>query len=449
MHLTSRTPSLEGRADLNPSLIRMGTMTHFGILTPGAATGPLHTMLPLGQELQRRGHRVTLFGIPEAEPKAIAAGVAFSPVGAAEFPMGASVEGLSKLGQLQGLAALQYTIHLLNQLSMVMLRDAPIAIKAAGVEALLVNQGVVEGGTIAEHLQLPFVTVCSAVVLNREPGIPPFCTPWRYSPTRWARWRNQLGYAVLDRVAKPMRDLLDDHRREWRLPRYSSLNEAYSPLAQISQAPVEFEFPRQELPPWFHFTGTYHTAASRIAVPFPYDQLNGRPLIYASMGTLQNRLQWVFKTIAAACEELEVQLVISLGGSAKPESLPDLPGKPLVVESAPQLELLQKATLMITHAGMNTTMECVQKGVPMVAIPVANDQPGVAARIAWTGAGECVPLRRLNVARLRTVIQQVLRQDSYKQQVLRLQQATHRAGGVQRAADIVEQAVATGKPVLA
>jgi zeaxanthin glucosyltransferase len=424
-------------------------MTHFGILTPGAAIGPLHTMLPLGQELQRRGHRVTLFGILEAEPKALAAGVAFSPVGVAEFPLGASVQGLSKLGQLQGLAALQYTIHLLNQLSTVMLRDAPAAIQAAGVDALLVNQGVVEGGTIAEHLQLPFVTVCSAVVLNAEPSIPPFCTPWRYSPTRWARWRNQLGYAVLERIAQPMRDLLDDHRREWKLPLYSSLNEAYSPLAQISQAPAEFEFPRQELPPWFHFTGTYHTPASRASVPFPHDQLNGKPLIYASMGTLQNRLQWVFETIAAACEGLEVQLVISLGGSAKPESLPDLLGRPLVVEYAPQLELLQKAVLMITHAGMNTTMECVQQGVPMVAIPVANDQPGVAARIAWTGAGKCVPLRRLNVLRLRKVIQQVLSQESYKQQVLRLQEATHRAGGVQRAADIVEQAIATGKPVLA
>lgn len=40
-------------------------MTHFGIISPGAATGPLNTMLPLVQELQRRGHRVTLFGTPD------------------------------------------------------------------------------------------------------------------------------------------------------------------------------------------------------------------------------------------------------------------------------------------------------------------------------------------------------------------------------------------------
>lgn len=424
-------------------------MTHFGILTPGAATGPLNTMLPLGQELQRRGHRVTLFSTPDTESKVLTAGIAFAPIGVAEFSMDSNAEALSKLGQLQGLAALQYTVDLLKQVSIMMLREAPAAIKAAGVDALLVNQGVVEGGTIAEHLHLPFVTVCSAVVLNREPTIPPFCTDWQYSPARWARVRNQIGYLVLERLGKPLRDLLDDYRREWNLPLYSSPNDAYSPLAQISQAPAEFEFPRQDLPPWFHFTGTYHTAASRTPVPFPHEQLNGKPLLYASMGTLQNRLNWVFETIASACEGLEAQLVISLGGSANPESLASLPGNPLVVEYAPQLEILKKATLMITHAGMNTTMECVQHGVPMVTIPVANDQPGVAARIAWTGAGQMVPLRRLKVSRLRNAINQVLSQDSYKQQVLRLQEATHRAGGVRRAADIIEQAISTGKPVLA
>lgn len=96
---------------------------------------------------------------------------------------------------------------------------------------------------------------------------------------------------------------------------------------------------------------------------------------------------------------------------------------------------------------MNTTMECLKNGVPMVAIPIANDQPGVAARIAWAGAGEFVPLSGLSLSRLRAAIQQVLTQDSYKQNALRLQQAIQKAGGVSRAADIIEQAISTGKPV--
>ncbi len=424
-------------------------MTHFGILSPGAATGPLNTMLPLGQELQRRGHRVTHFGTLDTQPKVLAAGIEFSPIGEQDFPVGSSAEFLSKLGQLRGLAALQYTIELLKQISAVTLRDAPAALQAAGVEALLVNQSSVEGGTIADFLGIPFISVCSAVVLNREPSIPPLFTTWKYSQAWWAILRNQAGYTLLNRVAKPIKDLVDEYRQEWKLPLYSQPNDGYSQLAQISNAPAEFEYPRQELPPWFHFTGSYHTSANRASVPFPYEKLTDKPLIYASMGTLQNRLIWVFETIASACEKLDAQLVISLGGSAKPESLPNLLGNPLVVEYAPQLEVLEKATLMITHAGMNTTMECVKKGVPMVAIPVANDQPGVAARIAWTGAGEFITLKKLNVPRLRNAIEQVLTKESYKQNALRLQAATHRAGGVSRAADIIEQAVSTGKPVLA
>lgn len=109
--------------------------------------------------------------------------------------------------------------------------------------------------------------------------------------------------------------------------------------------------------------------------------MTGQPLIYASLGTLQNRLQYVFQYIAQACVGLDAQLIISLGGGISPESIPELPGSPLVVGYAPQLELLQKASLVITHAGLNTTIESLSHGVPMVAIPISLDQPGVAARI--------------------------------------------------------------------
>jgi len=98
---------------------------------------------------------------------------------------------------------------------------------------------------------------------------------------------------------------------------------------------------------------------------------------------------------------------------------------------------------------MNTTLECLTNGVPMVAIPVANDQPGIAARIAWTGAGEVVPLKKLSVERLNKAVKQVLTEDSYKNNALRLQEAIKQGGGVSKAADIIEQVVSTGEPVLA
>ena len=85
----------------------------------------------------------------------------------------------------------------------------------------------------------------------------------------------------------------------------------------------------------------------------------------------------------------------------------------------------------------------------MVAIPVANDQPGVAARIAYTGVGEMVSLKKLSVPKLRSAIGKVLTQESYKQRAMEMQEAIGRSGGVKRAADIIEQTVLTGKPVLA
>ncbi|HAT12507.1 MAG TPA: glycosyl transferase family 1 [Microcoleaceae bacterium UBA11344] len=423
-------------------------MTHFGIICP-AATGHLNPMIPLGSELLRRGHRVTVFCLPDAKAKTLASGLEFQPLAEDEFPAGSMAEGFAQLGKLSGLTAFRYTIKLITQVSDILLSQAPAIIKKAGVEALLVDQVSPEGGTIADFLNIPFVTVCSALMVNRDPNIPPFCTSWQYNPTLANRLRNQVSYQFLNLAVKPILAGISEYRRKWKLPLHSHPDDYYSKLAQISQQPAELEFPRQNLPPHFHFTGPYHNRKTRKPVPFPFEKLTGKPLIYASMGTVQNRLLDVFQTIASACEGLDAQLVISLGGGATPESFPQLPGNPIVVGYAPQLELLKKATLTITHAGMNTTLESLSNGVPMVAIPVANDQPGVAARIAYTGVGEVVSLKELSIPKLRSAIEKVLTQESYKQRAIEMQEAIVRSGGVKKAADIIEQVILTGKPVLA
>jgi zeaxanthin glucosyltransferase len=423
-------------------------MTHFGIICPAAA-GHLNPMTTLGYELQRRGHRVTVLGIEDAQPKVLAAGLEFVAIGKSDFPKGTTTELFTRLGNMSGFKALQYTLDWIANAANMCLRDTPEAIKTAGIDALLVDQASPEGGTVAEYLGIPFVSVCSAIMLNREINVPPFITSWNYDPSWLGLLRNRLGYVLLDRIGKSLRKVINDYRQQWNLSLHHNHKENYSKLAQISQQPAEFEFPRKELPSVFHFTGPYSNPASREPAPFPYEQLTGQPLIYASMGTLQNRLLWIFQTIAEACVDLDVQLVIALGGGSSPESLPKLPGNNIVVGYAPQLELLSKATLTVTHAGMNTTLESLSNGVPMVAIPITNDQPGVAARIAWTGVGEVVPLSKVSVKKLQKVIQKVLIEDSYKKNASRLQKAICSARGVSQAADIIEQVVFTGKPVLA
>lgn len=422
-------------------------MTHFGIICPAPA-GHLNPMTSLGYELKGRGHCVTLFGVLDVKSKAEATGLCFSPIGKSEYPIGEVSRSVKRLGELSGLAASQYTFIQLKQQADVTLRDTPQAIRGVGVEALLVDQLSPEGGTIAEFLEIPFVTVSSSLIMNQEESIPPFFTPWAFDPSWWAILRNQLVYGLYNYLEKPLWDLIAVYRQQWNLPHYSHSRDSYSQLAQLSQQPAELEFPRQTLSQCFHFTGPFSNPASREPANFPLTRLTGQPLIYASLGTVQNRLLWIFHDIAQACAEIDIQLVISLGGSTEPEALPEMPGNPLVVEYAPQLALLQKATLTITHAGMNTVLESLSNGVPIVAIPITNDQPGVAARIAWTGTGEVVPLDRVSVPKLRAAIKRVLSDDSYRRNATRLKGVIGRAGGVSRAADIVVQAIYTGKPVL-
>ena len=421
-------------------------MTHFGLLCP-ATIGHLNPMIALGCELKSRGHSVTLFGILDTQSRVQQAELNFWAIGQTDYPLGISADRMAVLGKLKGWAAVRYTAQLMEQAAAMVLREGPLALQDAGVDALLVDQVYPAGGTLAEWLDLPFVTLCSALLMNQEAGIPPFFTPWHYGDSFWAKLRNRAGYALINRISAPMLNLINQYRQQWQLPLLQHPDQTYSPLAQLSQLPAALDYPRTHLPPWFHYTGPYQ--AHREPVPFPYEQLTGQPLIYASVGTLQNRLLYIFHDIATACADFDVQLVLSLGRGINANALSDLPGSPIIVNYAPQLELLQTATLAITHAGSGTILDALSYGVPLVALPIANDQPATAARLAWSGAGKVIPFSRLSAPKLRKAIATVLGQASYRHHAARLQQQIQQGGGVRAAVEIIEQAVTTRQPVIA
>lgn len=86
-------------------------------------------------------------------------------------------------------------------------------------------------------------------------------------------------------------------------------------------------------------------------------------------------------------------------------------------------------------------MGSLSSGVPVVAIPVTHEEPGIAARLKRTGAGEALPISKLQASRLRALVAQVLKSDSYRERARGMQQAIRKAGGVSRAVDIVLEAV--------
>jgi UDP:flavonoid glycosyltransferase YjiC (YdhE family) len=404
-------------------------------------TGHLYPMTALAHSLQKKGHTVVIFGIADTERVVRAAGIEFQQIGTEDHPPGTLRKLDEQLARLKGIAAFQFTLKRVRNSTRMVLRDGPDAVRTAQVDALLVDEAEF-AGNVADHLGLPWISIALIPPLLPDDRFPPFWLGWAAGQDWLSRLRNRLAIHLLLRIASPIFRDVNRQRAEWGLKLLRRPEDGLSPLAQITQLPEALEFEiRGEKPSGLHYTGPFLHAEKRPVVDFPWDRLDGRPLIYASLGTLQNGSEAIFRTIAAACVGLDAQLVISLGGGMDPARLGKLAGDPLVVRFAPQLELLKRARMVITHAGLNTVLEALYEGLPLVAVPLANDQPGVAARLKARGACVVVSRHRLNPNRLRKAVQLVLQDGSYREAAQALQKAIRQLDGPDQAADLIEQAL--------
>jgi len=409
-------------------------------------TGHINPMTALAGRLRERGHEFVLFGIADCEAKVRAAGTEFYRIGEADYPLGTLPALDKRLGELKGLATFKFTVERVKNTARMVLRDGPEAVRQAGVDVLLVDEGDM-GGTVAEHLGLPFVSIAFFPPLVQHSRIPPFCFGWAGGQDVLSRLRNWLGMRLLLQVAAPIYAVVNRQRKVWGLKRLKRPTDALSPLAQIAQLPHILEFENSCQSSFLHYTGPFINARLRTPIDFPWERLDGSPLIYASLGTMQNGAEDIFRTIAASCAGLDAQLVISLGGGIAPERLGSLPDDPLVVAYAPQLEIVKRAAVVITHAGLNTVLESLAEGVPLVCMPLGNDQPGVAARVAARGAGVVVSRRGLTVPRLRTAIRAVLEDEKYRRAARKIQVAMAQVDGLELAANVIEVALQIRMPV--
>jgi zeaxanthin glucosyltransferase len=280
-----------------------------------------------------------------------------------------------------------------------------------------------------------------------EPDVPTGVTSW-YPQSRWpGTWRDPVvcafgNWAFQRRIGRHV----NHHRRLLGLPARSNYLAHWSgSLARVSQCPDVFDFPRR-VASSYHGVGSIRSPGD-MSVPFPFERLDGRPLVYASLGSLQGGRRELFAAIAEACAPLDVQLVITHGHQLDERAASGFAGDPIVVPYAPQRELLGRARLAIFHAGMNTVLDALEAGVPMVVIPLAFEQPGIAARVGWHGAGEVVPLAAASAERIRSATRRVLSDPSYREAAQRIGAQLPEAGGLARAVRIIQQAFATRQPV--
>ena len=75
----------------------------------------------------------------------------------------------------------------------------------------------------------------------------------------------------------------------------------------------------------------------------------------------------------------------------------------------------------------------------MVALPITHDQPAIAARVAWSGSGVALAMQSVTASKLRDAVVRVMQTPAYRARAQQLALAIQAAGGVERAADIVEK----------
>jgi UDP:flavonoid glycosyltransferase YjiC (YdhE family) len=315
-----------------------------------------------------------------------------------------------------GLEAFKSTMSTIAKCVQIILRDLPDAIDELKVDALLVDEVVYWGGaTVAEIKNIPFGTVANAMNIMHCTDGPPFLTTWQYSGSTLYRLRDSIAWYLLSWLPSSPRLAANAWREQQGLPIIPPGTLRNGGHIQLAQQPAFFEFPKSDnvLPKHFFYTTPWHRLDRDVDIPFPFERLNpSKKLIYASLGTVQNNLLHVYHNICKACLDMEdVQLVIALGKEGASIDIPEseLPSECIIVGFCPQMNILRKASLVITHCGMNTCLETLACGLPAVAIPVTNDQPGVAAR--WQSLGAVKVVSHVNYAtasRIREYIDDIL-----------------------------------------
>jgi MGT family glycosyltransferase len=199
----------------------------------------------------------------------------------------------------------------------------------------------------------------------------------------------------------------------------------------------EFQLQGNAFDDRYQFVGPSIPPQRDLTDGFPMDWLKpDRPLIYVSLGTTYHQVPEFYRACLQAFAEMPVQVVLSTG----PGGMKDLGPEPdnfLIRKSVPQVPLLRRASVFVTHGGMNSANEALYCGVPMVVIPQAGDQHLVASRIAELGAGLTIRAAEVSVERLRETVTRVLACSNFRQRSQELAVSMKEGGGYRRAARLI------------
>jgi MGT family glycosyltransferase len=149
-----------------------------------------------------------------------------------------------------------------------------------------------------------------------------------------------------------------------------------------------------------------------------------------------------FKKIIIALSGSEYHVILSVGEYFPISELRNLPVNFEINRLASHLEILPHTDLHLYSGGPNGTLEGLQFGVPLIAIPSYDRNYIIANRLAELGIVRNLPLHTLTSQMIRDNVEAALDDDILNGQVKRMQHVVRSAGGSVMAADRIDELLA-------
>lgn len=390
------------------------SVTHRPALPSALEAGVGHVNPSLGvvAELVRRGETIVYYAHEQQRARVLPTGAIFRAYG----PSAPAPEHIG--GALQmAIYKLQDGLALLPGVLEAVRRERPAYLIADAMCALGWLAARVEG--------LPLVTSCSTFAFT--PGV-----------LRALRWPDQLApppgpgaehvgaYAALAARVRARYSVAMPEEWPQAVNLFGDLTLVYTSAALQPAA--------EALDGTFRLVGPSLRPAAAPAPDFPREVLERENLVYVSLGSVFNNNARFYKTCLEAFGGGPDHVLFSVGPRVDLGALGPAPGNAVFCRSVPQLEVLARARLLVTHAGANSVNEALYYDVPMVAVPQILEQEVNARRVVGEGVGLALDRGTLTAEGLRRAADAVLTEPGFRRNAARVGATLRGAGGAARAA---------------
>lgn len=369
------------------------------------ARGHLYPVVPILEELQRRGHRIAIrtltSQLPLMHDRRFGAASISREIQAMEHddyrarsPIGKMKRGLAKFGLRAE--------HEVGDLRAAIEEERPDAILVDAMSWGASAAAEAWGGPWAQWFPYP-LPLPSRDVPPFGPGLRPAAGPLGHLRDR------AVGPLLLGSLQRASFPKLNAVRAAAGLGPFQAIEDMYTAAPLMLYMTAEpFEYPRSDWPPSVRMVGP--CCWEPPADPPPWLADVDRPLILVSTSSeFQDDGRLITTALEALAEE-PVQVVATIPSA-------ELPGGPLpqnarVATFLPHTPILARAACAITHGGAGATQKALAAGVPVCVVPFGRDQLEVARRVEVAGAGTRLPAHRLTADRLRDRVRSAMTKTS-------------------------------------